>query len=83
VRKEVQTVQSRQKTETFGGETSIIGVSFCWQYCDLNSGFAFAKQALYHLSHTSSLFCSGYFGDRVLLFAQAVLSPSILYFHCS
>jgi hypothetical protein len=26
--------------------------------------FALAKQA-YHLSHTSSLFCSGYFGDGV------------------
>jgi hypothetical protein len=29
-------------------------------------GFALAKQALYHLSHTSSLFCSGYFGDGIL-----------------
>jgi hypothetical protein len=28
-------------------------------------GFALAKQALYHLSHTSSPFCSGYFGDLV------------------
>jgi hypothetical protein len=26
---------------------------------------ALAKQALYHLSHTSSPFCSGYFGDGV------------------
>jgi hypothetical protein len=25
--------------------------------------FTLAKQALYHLSHTSSPFCSGYFGD--------------------
>jgi hypothetical protein len=25
--------------------------------------FVFAKQALYHLSHTSSPFCSGYFED--------------------
>jgi hypothetical protein len=25
-------------------------------------GFVFAKQVLYHLSHTSSPFCSGYFG---------------------
>jgi hypothetical protein len=30
-----------------------------------------AMQALYHLSHTTSPFCSGYFGDRVSLFAQA------------
>jgi hypothetical protein len=28
-------------------------------------GFEFAKQALSCLSHTSSLFCSGYFGDEV------------------
>jgi hypothetical protein len=28
-------------------------------------GFALTKQELYHLSHTSSPFCSGYFGDRV------------------
>jgi hypothetical protein len=26
-------------------------------------GFALAKQALYHLSYSSNLFCSGYFGD--------------------
>jgi hypothetical protein len=29
-------------------------------------GFALAKQALYFLSHTSSPFCYGYFGDMVL-----------------
>jgi hypothetical protein len=41
--------------------------------CD-SRGFAFAKQVLYHLSHTSSPFCSGYFGDRVSqLFAWAGL----------
>jgi hypothetical protein len=28
-------------------------------------GFTLAKQALYCLSHTSSTFCSGYFGDEV------------------
>jgi hypothetical protein len=28
-------------------------------------GFMLAKQALYHLSHTCSPFCCGYFGDRV------------------
>jgi hypothetical protein len=27
--------------------------------------FMFAKHVLYHLSHTSSLFCSGYFEDGV------------------
>jgi hypothetical protein len=39
-------------------------------------------QALLHLSHTSSLFCSGYFGDggSLKLFAQAGLQlPSSLY----
>jgi hypothetical protein len=30
-------------------------------------GYALAKQALYHLSHTSSAFCSGYFTDGCLL----------------
>jgi hypothetical protein len=29
-------------------------------------GFVFGKQALYCFSHTSSPFCSGYFGDGVL-----------------
>jgi hypothetical protein len=28
-------------------------------------GFVLAKQVLYHLSHTSSPFCCGYFGDGV------------------
>jgi hypothetical protein len=28
-----------------------------------------------HLNHTPSPFCSGYFRDRVLLFAQASLNP--------
>jgi hypothetical protein len=29
------------------------------------TGFEIAKQVLYHLSHTSSPFCSGYFGDGI------------------
>jgi hypothetical protein len=35
---------------------------------------------LYHLSHTSSLFCPGYFGTRISLFAQASLDqdPPVL-----
>jgi hypothetical protein len=28
--------------------------------------YVFAKQALYHLSHTSSPFCSGYFADGII-----------------
>jgi hypothetical protein len=35
----------------------------------LTQGFVFATQVLYCLSHTSSPFYSGYFGDKVLLFA--------------
>jgi hypothetical protein len=31
-------------------------------------GFALARQALSHLNHACSPFCSGYFEDRVLLF---------------
>jgi hypothetical protein len=31
------------------------------------------KQVLYCLSHASNPFCSGYFGNSVLLFAQASL----------
>jgi hypothetical protein len=31
----------------------------------LTKSFAFAKQSLYHISHTSSPVCSGYFGDEV------------------
>jgi hypothetical protein len=36
-------------------------------------GFILARQVLFQLSHTFSHFCSGYFLDRVLLFAPAVL----------
>jgi hypothetical protein len=35
----------------------------------------------YHLSHASSLFCSGYFEDSVLLFAQANLHYNSLILH--
>jgi hypothetical protein len=40
-------------------------------------GFALAKQVLYCLSHSSSSFCSGYFGDGGLceLFVWADLEP--------
>jgi hypothetical protein len=36
-------------------------------------GFAFARQALYHLDHVFSSFCSGCFRNRVSLFAQVSL----------
>jgi hypothetical protein len=35
--------------------------------------FELAKQALYHLSYTSSPFCSGYFEDGISLFVPAGL----------
>jgi hypothetical protein len=38
----------------------LVGLGLCTQ------GFAHAKQALYHLSHASSQFCPGYFGEGVL-----------------
>jgi hypothetical protein len=38
-------------------------------------------QVLYHLNHASSPFCSGYFGDRVSLFAQAGLDLDPPVFH--
>jgi hypothetical protein len=31
----------------------------------LTQGFMLAKQEIFHLRHTSSPFCSGYFGDGV------------------
>jgi hypothetical protein len=38
-----------------------------WLDWGLNSGLQLAKQALYLLSHTSSPFCCGYFGDGGLV----------------
>jgi hypothetical protein len=38
-----------------------LGVTGVW-----TQGSTLAKQALYCLSHTSTPFCSGYFGDGVL-----------------
>jgi hypothetical protein len=35
--------------------------------------FVLARQTLYHLTHISNPFCSGYFRDKILLFAQARL----------
>jgi hypothetical protein len=45
-------------------------------------GSVLASQVLYNLSHTSNPFCSGYFGDSGLDFAQAGLDrdPPILDF---
>jgi hypothetical protein len=40
---------------------------FFWWDWGLNSGFEFAKQVLCHVSHTSSPFCSGYFGNVISL----------------
>jgi hypothetical protein len=45
-------------------------------------GFMLTRQALYCLSNTTGPFCSGYFGNMVLIFAQAGLGydSSILNF---
>jgi hypothetical protein len=45
-------------------------------------GFALAEQVLYFLSHTSSPFFYGYFGDRVLLFLSR-LAWNVILFHTS
>jgi hypothetical protein len=42
------------------------GYCFFWWGWIWTQGFTFAKQVLYHLSHTSSPFCFSYFGDGVL-----------------
>jgi hypothetical protein len=41
-----------------------VSLFFSWTEFEIMI-FALAKQELYHLSHTSSPFCSGYFGDGV------------------
>jgi hypothetical protein len=42
-------------------------------------GISLARQALYRWSHASSPFCSGHFGARILLFAQADLDHILLF----
>jgi hypothetical protein len=47
----------------------------------LNSGLSPTKQVLYHLSHTSSSFCFGYFWARILWtifpgYPQILILPS-------
>jgi hypothetical protein len=49
-------------------------MAFFLRYQGLNSVLVFTKQMLYCLSHASSPFCSGYFGNRVSLGAQAGLN---------
>jgi hypothetical protein len=44
-------------------------------------GFICARQVLYHFGHASSPFCSGYFGDRVSLFAQTNLDLNLPIWH--
>jgi hypothetical protein len=46
---------------------------FLW-YWVWTQGFILVRQTLYCLNHTSSPFFSGYFGDKVSLFAQAGLN---------
>jgi hypothetical protein len=44
-----------------------------WQSGIWTQGFMLARQVLYFLNYTSIHFCSGYFGDRVLLFAWTAI----------
>jgi hypothetical protein len=48
-------------------------------------GFMLAMQVIYHLSLTSNPFFSGYFGDKVLFFAQSSWTVVLLFHasHCS
>jgi hypothetical protein len=41
--------------------------------------FALSRQVLYHLIFTSSPFCSGHFGDRVLLLLRPAWPPVLLF----
>jgi hypothetical protein len=47
------------------GTASRVEISRCHCSCFflVELEFVLTKQALYHLNHTSSPFCSGYFGD--------------------
>jgi hypothetical protein len=60
-------IQKFKHIENYFLVVACVCVCLCmcvWQ--GLNSGQVLIKQALYHLSHFSSPFCSGYFGDGVL-----------------
>jgi hypothetical protein len=55
------------KLDSLGVLCFFVVVVFCF-VCGTGicaKGFALAKQVLYHLSHFSSPFCSGDFGDGV------------------
>jgi hypothetical protein len=58
--------------------------NFLWQYWgfELRAGDLLDRCSTGNLSYASSPFCSGYFGDRILLFAQVVLNgdPLVLSF---
>jgi hypothetical protein len=60
----------------------IIVVVLVVQWIELRASFMLMTQALYCLNHASSPLCSGYFGDRISLFAQTSLDsdPPILSF---
>jgi hypothetical protein len=52
-------------------------------WCFYGQGIALVRQAVYHLSHTFSLFCFSCFSNRDLLYAWASLDhdPPIYAFH--
>jgi hypothetical protein len=48
-------------------------VLFCFHDIEVLNSDLCARQAFYHLSHAFGHLCSGYFGDKISLFAQASL----------
>jgi hypothetical protein len=64
--------------QSLGGIGQCLETFFFLVRWDLNSGLRPTKQVLYHLSHTSSPFYSGYFGmESHELFAQAGLNSDL------
>jgi hypothetical protein len=51
--------------------SSILYFFFFCSSGDCTQGFILARQAFYCLSRSTSPFCTGYFGDKVLLFCPA------------
>jgi hypothetical protein len=48
---------------TFSTDTTLVTSISSLQFIKFTEGFTLEKHLLYCLSHTSSTFCSGYFGD--------------------
>jgi hypothetical protein len=67
------------KLEFDQGPLVHLAVRLFFFFCETGvwtQGFILAKQAPYHLNHTSSLFCSGCFGDRGLMNSLPLLASN-------